>query len=194
MAKLLAVAGLSVFIVRILEVYQRVHHLNLLLLLVGEVVTVVLIVLARSPKEVAVNLKTCVLTVGATFYFLVVDLVDGVALVPDWLSQGIQSFAIVWQIVAKLYLGRRFGLLPANRGIVDSGPYRLVRHPIYFGYLIMHVGYLLSAFSLRNVIVYTLLYILQINRLLEEEKVLSRSDTYREYRARVRYRLVPGVF
>jgi len=193
-AKLLAVAALGVFIVRLLEAYQRLHHPNLLLLLVAECLTVGLILLARSPREVAVNVKTCVLTAGGSFYFLVVDLVDGTALVPGWLSQGIQCLGIVWQIVAKLYLGRRFGLLPANRGIVYSGPYRLVRHPIYFGYLIAHVGYLLSAFSLRNVLVYTLLYMLQIGRILEEEKVLSQSDGYREYRARVRYRLVPGVF
>ena len=53
---------------------------------------------------------------------------------------------------------------------------------------------MLSAFSLRNVLVFTLLYGLQIARLLEEEKVLSRSDAYRQYRAQVRYRLVPGVF
>ena len=193
-AKLLAVAGLSIFFVRLLDVYQRVPSLNLLLLLIGESVTLLLVLLARAPKEVAVNVKTCVLTGGATFYFLAVDMVDGVALVPGWFSQGMQAFGIIWQIVAKLYLGRRFGLLPANRGIIDYGPYRIVRHPIYFGYLIMHVGYVLSAFSWRNIVVYTLLYILQINRLLEEEKVLSRSESYRDYQTRVRYRLVPGVF
>jgi hypothetical protein len=32
----------------------------------------------------------------------------------------------------------------------DGGPYRLVRHPIYFGYLIGHVGFLLANFSWRN--------------------------------------------
>ncbi len=193
-AKLLAAGGLCVFVVRLLEAYQRLHHFNLLLLLVAECLTVVLVLVARSPKEVAVNVKTCALTIAATFYFLVVDLVDGVELVPGWLSQSVQCLGITWQIGAKLYLGNRFGLLPANRGIVDSGPYRIVRHPIYFGYLIGHVGFLLSAFSLRNVLVFTLLYGLQIARLLEEEKVLSRSDEYRQYRAQVRYRLVPGVF
>ena len=37
-------------------------------------------------------------------------------------------------------------------------------------------------------------YGLQIARLLEEEKVLSRSDEYRQIRAQNRYRLLPGGF
>jgi protein-S-isoprenylcysteine O-methyltransferase Ste14 len=193
-AKLLAAAGLCLFVVRALQAYQNSHQLNLLLLVIAESLTIVLVLVARSPEKVVVNLKTCALTAGATFYFLVVDLVGGVALVPSLVSQTLQCLAIAWQIIAKLYLGNRFGLLPANRGIVDSGPFRLVRHPVYFGYLIGHVGYLLSALSVRNVLVYALLYIFQIARLLEEEKVLSRSASYQVYRKRVRYRLVPGVF
>ena len=44
-------------------------------------------------------------------------------------------------IAGKLSLGRSFGLMPANRGIVSTGLYRVVRHPIYLGYLITHVGF-----------------------------------------------------
>ena len=44
-------------------------------------------------------------------------------------------------IAGKLSLGRSFGLMPANRGIVSTGLYRLVRHPIYLGYLITHVAF-----------------------------------------------------
>ena len=45
-------------------------------------------------------------------------------------------------IAGKLTLGRSFGLMPANRGVVSSGIYRFVRHPIYAGYLITHVAFL----------------------------------------------------
>ena len=44
-------------------------------------------------------------------------------------------------IAGKVSLGRSFGLMPANRGIVSTGLYRLVRHPIYMGYLITHSGF-----------------------------------------------------
>ena len=43
-------------------------------------------------------------------------------------------------VVGKISLGRSFGLIPANRGIVSTGLYRLARDSIYLGYLITHVG------------------------------------------------------
>ena len=47
-------------------------------------------------------------------------------------------------IAGKMTLGRSFGLMPANRGIVSSGVYRIVRHPIYLGYLITHVAFIFA--------------------------------------------------
>ncbi len=87
------------------------------------------------------------------------------------------------------------GLLPAQRGVVIGGPYRLVRHPIYLGYLIGHIGFLLTNFSSRNLVVLLLLYAAQVVRILREESVLSASSpAYQNYQQKVRWRLVPGVF
>ena len=61
---------------------------------------------------------------------------------------------IGFKLYGKLALGRSFGIVAANRGVVSSGPYRLVRHPIYLGYLVTHAGFLLSNMSARNVLVY----------------------------------------
>src|ERR1019366_3170943 len=97
-------------------------------------------------------------------------------------------------IYGKLSLGRSFGLLPANRGIIVAGAHRWGRHPIYLGYILCHGGFLLASFSWRNLAVYGMLHLVQIGRLLREEKLLSRDGAYRQYRRRVPYRLVPGVF
>ena len=67
--------------------------------------------------------------------------------------------------VAKVVLGHSFGLLPVQRGLVMAGPYRFVRHPIYFGYLIGHIGFLLVNFSWRNAAVLALLYVAQVVRI-----------------------------
>ena len=48
----------------------------------------------------------------------------------------VSAIGLAVVIVGKMTLGRSFGVVPANRGVVVGGPYRLVRHPIYTGYLI----------------------------------------------------------
>ena len=54
-------------------------------------------------------------------------------------------------IASKLALRRSFGLVAANRGIKVGGLYGLVRHPMYAGYIVSHLGILLMWPSLWNV-------------------------------------------
>ena len=70
--------------------------------------------------------------------------------------------------------------------MVDTGPYRLVRHPIYLGYFVGHMSFLFNNFSLWNIIVFTLLYLFQFLRIIYEEQVLSQNEQYREYKTRVK--------
>ena len=102
---------------------------------------------------------------------------------------------MAWQFTAKIFLGRSFGLLPAQRGVVTAGPYRFVRHPIYFGYLIGHVGFLLANYTWRNAVVLALLYAAQVIRMRREEAILAATDAgYRAYQRRVRWHLLPFVY
>ena len=98
------------------------------------------------------------------------------------------------QISAKVILGRSFGLIAANRGIKVAGPYRIVRHPIYAGYTIIHVGFLLAFPSVWNLVLYSTQLVVQVARLLREEFILNQDQSYRDYAVRVRYRLVPMIF
>ena len=59
---------------------------------------------------------------------------------PTLATAALSAVGLCLVIAGKLALGRSFGLVPANRGVVASGPYLLVRHPIYSGYLITHVA------------------------------------------------------
>lgn len=98
------------------------------------------------------------------------------------------------QISAKVALGVSFGLVAANRGVRVSGPYRFVRHPMYAGYVITHVGLLLAMPSAFNALLYACALLLQIVRIKREERVLMQDQQYQDFSARVRYRLLPGVF
>ena len=65
----------------------------------------------------------------------------------------LELFGITLTQVARVYMGRSFGVLPANRGVVSKGPFSWVRHPIYFGWLILATGYAVSYPSPRNIFV-----------------------------------------
>ncbi len=95
---------------------------------------------------------------------------------------------------AKLSLRRSFGLAAANRGVVGKGPYRIVRHPMYAGYLLVHIGFLLMNPELWNLGLYMFVWALQIGRILAEERLLGLDPAYLAFSGRVRYRLAPGVF
>jgi protein-S-isoprenylcysteine O-methyltransferase Ste14 len=95
---------------------------------------------------------------------------------------------------SRLYLGRRFALLPANRGVVTGGPFRFVRHPIYLGWLILSIGYVMAYPSLRNAIVVMLVLPAILWRILQEEALLAAEPEYRDYLARTRWRLIPFLY
>ncbi len=98
------------------------------------------------------------------------------------------------QITAKVVLGHAFGIIAANRGVKVIGPYRFVRHPMYAGYTMTHIGYLLAMPALSTAILYALALSFQVVRIFREERVLIEDPRYREFAACVRYRLVPGLF
>jgi protein-S-isoprenylcysteine O-methyltransferase Ste14 len=97
-------------------------------------------------------------------------------------------------LAAKLSLNRRFGIAPANRGVQDGWAYSLVRHPMYLGYIIAQIGYLLYNPSLRNLAVYGLAWACQFARIVCEERHLMQDAAYRDYASQVRRRLIPGVY
>ena len=120
--------------------------------------------------------------------------------VPDWVS--VFGAFLVWLgLMIDLLVFRRnsFGASTIEtmegQTVISSGPYALVRHPMYVGALVMLVGVPLalgSYWGLLFVIVFVPVLAL---RILDEEAMLLRElDGYAEYTRSVRYRLVPGVW
>ena len=84
--------------------------------------------------------------------------------------------------------------MAANRGIQTAGPYRIVRHPAYAGYVIAMSGYFLENPSLRNAVIIVTVAAVQLVRIQKEEAYLRADPKYAAYRLRVRYRLLPYVY
>jgi len=169
-------------------------RITLLLLVVSAFMTLGLSLFARVPIRRDWTPFAFICSVGGTFYFLAVRLSPGTQLIPEAAGASLQLLGIFWQLFAKVSLRRSFGILPANRGVVSRGAYRFVRHPMYLGYFVTDIGFLLANFGIQNVIVYGCQFALQVGRIVREERLLSDDERYRTYRGKVRFRVIPGVF
>jgi protein-S-isoprenylcysteine O-methyltransferase Ste14/uncharacterized membrane protein (UPF0127 family) len=110
------------------------------------------------------------------------------------LSVTLQVTGIIAALLSLSNLGRSFGIVPANRGIKNLGPYRIVRHPLYASEIIFYIGFLVGNMSTVNLSLVLLIMLGQVYRAFSEERLLARENIYSEYMQRVRYRLLPRVF
>jgi protein-S-isoprenylcysteine O-methyltransferase Ste14 len=164
-----------------------------LLLLVSEGLVVVFILIRRRASVTSRNPAEWALALAVTSLPMAVS-AGGTPVAPLGVAAAVMLVGMFVQIHAKITLGRSFGMVPANRGLKVRGPYRFLRHPMYAGYLITHVAFLLANPTWWNLGIYLLANGLQIIRLLAEERLLTRDEQYRAYRLAVPYRLVPGMF
>jgi protein-S-isoprenylcysteine O-methyltransferase Ste14 len=99
-----------------------------------------------------------------------------------------------WAIWSVRFLGRSISVIAQAREVVDRGPYRVVRHPLYVGELVSALGVAIVVGTVWALGAWVALCLLQAYRALREEQVLLRAlPGYRSYRARTSA-LLPGVF
>jgi protein-S-isoprenylcysteine O-methyltransferase Ste14 len=193
-SRVLIGAVLTLVTIRLGADFVRTLRLTSLLLLMSEGLVVLLTVVRRRAVVVDrswdARLVTAISLAGAPL----LNPSATTSLLPDGVAAGISAVGLIVIVAGKLCLGRSLGLVPANRGIVCKGIYRLIRHPIYAGYAITHVAFLLTHFDLWNVCVLVTSDVATVLRALYEERTLVRDPEYVSYQSRVRWRLVPGVF
>jgi protein-S-isoprenylcysteine O-methyltransferase Ste14 len=115
---------------------------------------------------------------------------------PAWEAGGgvLVTLAAFLSLASLLTLGRRFGIRPALRGLATTGPYRGVRHPIYLAYLIADIGYNLQEWNAGTALLVAAGWMSLLYRIRAEERILSQHPDWPNFAARVRYRLVPGLW
>jgi len=99
-----------------------------------------------------------------------------------------------WAVWSLLSLGRNLSVIAQAREVVEHGPYRWVRHPLYTGEIVSSLGLAITAGTTTAVAVWITLVALQVYRARSEEHVLLGAlPTYAAYRTRTAA-LLPGVF
>lgn len=189
----------NVFLALMFALFAYVHamslleflRLSVLLILVKEILDAFFYLTRRTPESFSYSPYHWVIALTATFCTLLLrptlashDLVVGQFLV---------CTGLVLQALSMLSLNRSIGMVPANRGIVTTGLYRVVRHPLYSAYFITLIGYLISNLTLGNALVLALWFPLQMLRIVEEERFLKQDPAYVLFMERTRWRLIPYV-
>lgn len=194
--KFLAVTTLSYFAFGVIREWLRdPSRVTLLLLTVSACVSVSLSIVSTRPTVRNMGPLAIFLTLAATFYYPALILTPGKHVIPELAGAAMQVIGTGFEIYAKFSLGKSFGMLPARRTVVIRGAYRLVRHPMYLGYFIHFMGFLLANFGLQNLMIYGGLYMILILRIFLEEGTLKKVDqTYQLYCNAVKYRVIPFVF
>lgn len=160
---------------------------------------------ARQPNQTAWD-KVFVLfaAVGMLAWFAVPGLDHrwGWSAVPIWV-QVVGAVLIAVSLLSMVFVFRANSFaapvvkIQAERGhsIADTGPYAYVRHPMYTGAIPFMIGMPLLLGSWYGLIVSAVTVVALGFRAVGEERLLTKElDGYPEYAARVRYRLVPGVW
>lgn len=163
------------------------------LLLISEGLAVALMLLRKPARRIDVTPYAAGVAFLGTSAPLLVTAPGG-GWIPSSLGAAVMAAGLLLNISAKIALNRSFGLAAANRGVKRTGPYRLLRHPMYAGYALTQAAFLLLNPSLWNLGVYALSWGLQVLRICAEERLLLEDPAYRDYAGEVRFRLIPGVY
>ena len=192
-SKILIGALFTLLAWRLLGDFLKTSRPTDLLLLVGEAIVVVLICLRRPASIVDRRPTVRLVTVVSMAFPLMTRPAQIAPVIPEAAAAMLLGIGLLVVMGGKISLGYSFGLLPANRGVMQNGLYRIIRHPIYLGYLLTHIPFLAAHPSGWNITVLLAGDAALIVRAFYEEQTLGRDPQYVRYCEIVRWRLVPGI-
>ncbi len=115
----------------------------------------------------------------------------GAALIPSWASYTLGILGLLLALWALWVIGRAFGIAPADRGLIISGPYHWLRHPAYAGEILNALGYVLANARTWNWALMVVMALCLAARIVVEERLI---DGYNVYAEGVRWRIIPGIW
>jgi protein-S-isoprenylcysteine O-methyltransferase Ste14 len=152
-------------------------------------------VVRRPPVRVTPKPLYWVTAFVATYWgFMTLGLAGrGTPIAPMIVTHGLALASLVVSVAARLSLGRNIGFVPAERELVTSYAYGIVRHPIYTGVFLSLTAFVLRAWAPTNFVIAAVPVALFVIKSFMEERFLGENPAYRRYMDRVRFRWLPGI-
>lgn len=157
---------------------------------------IVLFVVRTPPIKKAKGLFPRITAIVGTFLMSLITVFPRPNL-PIWVSVTamlLTLFGAIFSTYVLAQLGRSFSVMAEARRLVTSGPYAIVRHPLYLTEELAMLGMALQFFSPFAVLIFVLHLLVQIQRMKNEEAVLRQVyPEYLAYKERTA-RLIPKVY
>jgi len=157
---------------------------------------VALLIMTRSPAKAQADglLPRIAAFVGSYLPWTITFFGQTDQALPNLLSTACVLIGMIMMLVTIRHLGRSFSLVPQARSVVQTGPYRWIKHPLYLSEEIVVLGVVLQYLTPVTVIVLVLHIAVQVCRILYEEDLLRRNcPEYSSYEVS-RWRLIPYVW
>ena len=97
-------------------------------------------------------------------------------------------------VISFVFLGRSFAIFPGKRQIVSKGFYKIIRHPSYFGEIIMIAVCAIANAGYLSLVIFLGFIPALIYRIYVEEKLLLQDAEYQKYGIETKWRLIPYLW
>lgn len=156
----------------------------------------ILFLIRLEPVQKVNRLMPRVMAITGTFFVSLVTLFPraDLSLTETLLASAASFLGTALSTIALAHLGRSFSLMAEARRLVTTGPYRIVRHPLYLFEELAAVGVLIQFLSVYTALIFVAHIWIQLQRIKNEESILEQTfPEYHHYKSTTA-RLIPGVY
>ena len=155
----------------------------------------VLLLTRRRPVKKTNGARPRAMALLGTFFFYLLAIPTG----QPSLGQAIAGSLLLctgtmMAVISLSRLGRSFSMMPEARRLITTGPYAIVRHPMYLSEQIAIAGIVVQNFSLYALALFTLHFWIQVQRMKHEENVLRNAFSEYDEVMGLRPRIIPYVY